>query len=209
MDVLQHYYSLSSELSSLKDRVRNLIEDANWLTDGEWKESVLRTSLRRHMPDTVEVGRGFVITPGRCSTQIDILIYDKSFPVLHKDGNLIFTSPDAVKGIIEVKSVARSNNITDAIRKLSDNSKLIRSYSVQLTGKLSNDLFVGLFSFECDENLPQRGLLQRLKNSARGDHQRVVNHLCLGSSRFIRYWQTSPDGIKDDYRSWRSYDIKN
>lgn len=46
MDPTIHFKSLALELNALKDRVRNFIDDAHWLTDGEWKEAVLRAMLR-------------------------------------------------------------------------------------------------------------------------------------------------------------------
>lgn len=88
MDTKNHFKSLSLELTALKDRVRNFIDDAHWQTDGEWKESVLRTVLNRNLPYNVEAVRGFVITSHGCSKQIDVLLYDKSKPVLFRDGDL-------------------------------------------------------------------------------------------------------------------------
>jgi len=63
MDLNNYFESLGLELDSLKLRVRRLLTSPNWQTDGEWKESVLRQVLRRHLPDTAVVGRGFVISP--------------------------------------------------------------------------------------------------------------------------------------------------
>lgn len=82
MDAAIYYRSLSQELDALKGRVRYLIEDHHWLTDGEWKESVLRAVLRRHLPATVGVGRGFIVGPRGPSTQIDVLLYDASYPTV-------------------------------------------------------------------------------------------------------------------------------
>ena len=62
MNTTNYYKSLSAELESLKNRVRNFIHDSHWQTDGEWKESVLRSILLRNMPDTVKIGRGFIVT---------------------------------------------------------------------------------------------------------------------------------------------------
>ena len=57
MNVQSYFKSLSEELHSLKDRVRNLMDTPHWLTDGEWKESVIRYFLKRNLPRTVDVGR--------------------------------------------------------------------------------------------------------------------------------------------------------
>src|SRR2546427_2303201 len=99
MDVRSYFESLGLELGSLKHRVRQLIADAHWQTDGEWKESVLRHVLRRHLPTSAVVGRGFVVTSKSASSQLDVLIHDGSKPVVFKDGDLVFVTPDAVLGI--------------------------------------------------------------------------------------------------------------
>jgi hypothetical protein len=127
MDVQAHFLSIASELEALRDRVRNFIQDNHWQTDGEWKESVLRTVLRRHVPSTYNVGRGFVITEGGCSDQIDVLIYDNSKPVLYKDGDLAFVTADAVRAIIEVKPTATMAKYRDAVNHLAKNAELIRA----------------------------------------------------------------------------------
>ncbi len=104
MDTLGYFRSISSELNALKDRMQYFVRDQHWLTVGEGKELILRTMLRRHLPGSVQVGRGFVIDDGWRSTQIDILLYDNTKPVLYRDGDLVFVTPDAVRGIIEVKA---------------------------------------------------------------------------------------------------------
>ena len=80
MNVAGYLRSVGLELYSLRDRVRDLIADAHWQTDGEWKESVIRQVVRRHLPATAIVGRGFVITSDEITTQLDILIHDASKP---------------------------------------------------------------------------------------------------------------------------------
>ncbi len=203
MNVSDYFRSLSLELNSLKDRIRNFIADNHWQTDGEWKESVLRTILRRHLPSNIEVGRGFIITPDECSRQIDVLIYDASKPVLHKDGELVFVTSDAVKGIIEVKSKIYRNTIEDVLSKLGDNAEFIYR---NLTD-LDETLFVGLFAYEIElENLRSTHVLDALESSARHNRIRVVNHLSLGDSFFIRFWETSPHW-EQGYNKWRAYKL--
>jgi hypothetical protein len=115
---VDYFKSISLELDALKNRVRNFINDAHWLTDGEWKESVLRAFLRRHLPKDVEVGKGFFITPTSQSKQIDILIYDAKKPVLFRDGSLAIVTFDAVLGIIEVKTSVNNSELRKSIKKL-------------------------------------------------------------------------------------------
>jgi hypothetical protein len=199
MDAATYYRSLSQELDALKGRVRDLIQDRHWLTDGEWKESVLRAVLRRHLPPTVTVGRGFVVGERRPSSQIDVLLYDSSFPLLHKDGDLVFVTPDAVRGIIEVKSTARRDNITDALVKLGCDAELVPDGAKRI--------FVGLFAYE-DELGPNSDnlLFAALQAAAAGTRRKATNHVCLGPSRFVRFWSSDPY-TNAGLNKWYSYSI--
>jgi hypothetical protein len=78
MEIEKYLRSLTEETSALKNLVRYLIEDTHWQTDGEWKESVVRQILRRYLPASVTVCRGFVVTADRSSKQLDVLICDSS-----------------------------------------------------------------------------------------------------------------------------------
>ena len=60
MNLENYFRSLGNEVEALKNRVRDLKDSTQWLTDGEWKESVLRNVLRRNLPESVGVGNGFV-----------------------------------------------------------------------------------------------------------------------------------------------------
>ena len=102
MYVAAYYRSLTMELEALKDRVRKFIQGHHWLTDGEWKESVLRSIIAQRLPDTVKIGRGFVLTESGLTAQCDILLYRADYPVLFREGDLAFITTDAVLSIIEV-----------------------------------------------------------------------------------------------------------
>ena len=73
--------SLADELSAQSLRVRDLIGDRHWLTDGTHKEFLLAEIIRRHVPGAHIVARGFIISPfgtDACSRELDILIVDTS-----------------------------------------------------------------------------------------------------------------------------------
>ena len=63
--VSDYFRSITLEFQALKYRVRHLIRDQHWLTDGEWKESVLRAVLDDICLQNIGVGKGFVIYEGR------------------------------------------------------------------------------------------------------------------------------------------------
>ncbi len=201
MNTSDHFRSLSLEIDALKNRVRNLIDYAHWPTDGEWKESVLRTILRRYLPADIGVGRGFVITPDACTGQIDVLLYDTSKPILYRDGDLVIVTPDAIKGIVEVKTSMPS--AADVFDRLMDNVAFIRD-AIRPTGgeALQNlmgfgnnsntrqEIFAGLFCYEWDYS-PRKTqtLLTALQESAQGNQDRTIDYLSIGDSLFIHYWR--------------------
>ncbi|RCW52065.1 hypothetical protein DFP97_101411 [Paenibacillus prosopidis] len=183
----------------MQSRIRYLMEDPHWVTDGEWKESVLRNVLRRYVPETIKVGRGFIYTRDRCSTQIDVLLYDVSYPILFKDGDLVFVTPDAVRGIIEVKSNTDNNIVSTAFDKLADNAAMIN----HITNPIP--CFTGLFSYDTDVRNHQR-LLHLLKEKSNGDIKRVITHVALGTTIFSRFWSYSPEGRPN---RWHTYSLQN
>ena len=52
MDLVRYFQSLTDECETLKDRVRHFVDDAHLPTDGEWKESVLRSMIKRSAPES-------------------------------------------------------------------------------------------------------------------------------------------------------------
>jgi hypothetical protein len=106
MSLAQYYKSLSSEMMALQNRVRELVADAHWLTDGEHKETVFRQALRRIAPRNLAVGRGFIVAPNSdyVSTQIDVLVYDDTYPVRYREGDLVIIPPAACRAVVEVKT---------------------------------------------------------------------------------------------------------
>jgi hypothetical protein len=200
MNIENYFKNLTLELESLKDRVRLYIEDAHWQSDGEWKESVLRTILRRHLPKNIGIGRGFIVNVDQASTQIDILLYDNSKPILFQDGDFIIITPDAAKGVIEVKTKFwQQDDLRDAINKISEISQFINPTSY---GK---DQFFGLFAYE-DSSFSTDSVLGILQECVNGQKQRIVNCISFGKNYFVRYWPSPPLG---QLPKWNSYQLEN
>jgi hypothetical protein len=184
MNTGEYFQALSQEIKSLQNRMRNFIGGAHWLTDGEWKESVVRSMLRRHIPKSVEIGRGFIVTATGNSRQIDVLLYSADAPVLFRDGDLVFVTPDAVLGIIEVKSkLTTAAAFREAVGKLAENAELAARNSPA-------EKFFGIFLFESELNLQE--VLADLATSAAGNPARVIDLVCLGDREFIRWSKADP-----------------
>jgi hypothetical protein len=198
-DYESYHRSLTEELYSTKNRIRNLV--AHWGTDGEFKEVALRNILRRHLPESVIVGRGFIVTRSDSSTQIDVLIVDASKPFLFKDGDLLIVTPDAVLGVIEVKTALRTTaEMSDALTKLSRVEEICRD----TTGK--DRVWTGLFVFEGDITAQKR--LLQATGEAYNQTRRVINCVSLGKSVFIRYWSRGADvNSRERGPVWHSYEL--
>jgi hypothetical protein len=208
METKKHFKSLSTEFRAVKDRVRNLIGNSHWQSDGEWKESVLRSVLSRHLPANVLPRTGFAANRSGRSKQIDILLCDYQKPTLFQDGDFAVTTPDAVRGIIEVKTKVRSiTKLKEALGQLEASASFVRS-ETGVTG-LHNSLFVGLFAYETEiSDASHQAVVDLLAERSQGRPNRIVNHLCLGSSLLVRFRPTSPDG-EQDYRTWHSYEMNH
>jgi hypothetical protein len=204
MNVEAHFESLTREFEALQSRVWNLIATQHWQTDGEWKESVLRSILRRYLPSSIEPLRGFVVTPDSCTGQIDLLLYDNRKPVLFRDGDLVFVTPDAVLGIAEIKSrISDRTQLKAALESLADDAEVIHGASRNVRG-----LFAGLFSYQTDMGPSRyRGILENLQLVARGRRERIISHVSLGCSDFSMFWEDSPDDETKEYRKWHSYEL--
>ena len=174
---LEYQKSISSELISIKDRLRNFIDDHHWPEDGRYKEIILSDILRKHLPKSVSVGTGFIAHEQGLSTQIDIIIYKNDFPLMFQQADFIIATPDAVLGIIEVKStISNASQLKEAISKLSENAELI-----------DNNLFTGLFAFQGYDSLERGQINQPLRQTLLESNGKV-NHMCIGQNTFIKYW---------------------
>jgi hypothetical protein len=196
MDVERYLRSLGQEVMSLQQRVRYILADAHWQTDGEWKESVVRQVLRRYLPTAVHVSRGFVVTSDVASTQIDILLHDASKPVLFKDGDLVFVTPDAVLGLIEIKARVGRSKFREALDKLCLNAELVRLHP-------NTRAFVAFFAFELEGDFSASWLVDVANAAPTWNHR--LNFAAIGDSGFIRYWDEDPANPNRSYESWHAY----
>ena len=198
MDNEAYYRSVTAEIHSLKDRIRNFVQ--HWPSDGEWKESVLRSILRRHISRSIGVGKGFVVGKDRVSTQQDILFYDSSKPVLYQEGDLLILTPEATVGAIEVKTNPTAVEIRAALSRLSDTAELV-THNLRRT-----PTFFGLFAYEGDPAI--ESTLAGLQAAVNKNEWRMINCVSIGHSFFVRFWPHHPSvDQRKLYKRWHSYDL--
>lgn len=175
-DYLNYQKSITEEFKYLKNRFRDLVQ--HWPTDGGWKETLLRSVLKRYLPENYIVGQGFIVNKTDYSSQIDVLIVSKDNPTLFKEDDLLVVTPDAVRAIIEVKtSLTGYAEISEAIDKLSANARLCKG-SV-------NYVWTGLFTYDEGNSETPKNLLNAIKES-KSQTDVEVNCSCFGSDFFMR-----------------------
>jgi hypothetical protein len=196
LDYQPIYKSLGTELTSMKDRVRQLIGDRHWQTDGEWKESVLRNVIRRYLPNQILIQRGFIVENNFRSGQIDILFTDYRWPTLFTDGELAIVRLYAVRGLIEVKTTLSSNRVTKALQKL-----LRDSAGVCFPG---TDRLFTLFAYSHDMgDSAHEILLDKLHATAAGNKMNVISTVVAGPDLIIRYVEVEDGLYRDEWRAYR------
>ncbi|WP_301378394.1 MULTISPECIES: DUF6602 domain-containing protein [Thalassolituus] len=113
--------SWSTEFESTKERVRSLIGDAHWLSDGKYKEQILTNFLEKHSLGSLIFSTGFVVplTNHSPSGEIDVLISkpNSGIPLLIEK-ELLIIPPEMAKGIIEVKSTYSKRILSDAMKSI-------------------------------------------------------------------------------------------
>lgn len=106
--------SFAHELAMQAEQIGRLI--GHGPTIGSEREELLRALIERHVPQRFHVATGFVEGSDR---QVDILIYDQiDFAPLFRSGNLVVVPIEAVRGLIEVKSMLTSGALLDALGHL-------------------------------------------------------------------------------------------
>lgn len=199
-DFTAFHQSVTEELYSVKDRIRNLV--CHWPTDGEHKEVALRSVLRRHLPQSVIVGRGFVVSKTESSTQVDILVVDARRPTLFRDGDLLIVTPDTVRGVIEVKTKIDSQSIMSEVL-----IKLAKVKEMCQNGNRRNPVWAGLFIFDSNSTSSSQRILCGIANANSQIHQ-PINCISAGKHTFVRYWPKGEivQGIEPG-PVWHAYDL--
>jgi hypothetical protein len=121
--------SWSLELRARQDRVRSLIGEAHWLSDGHHKEAIIREFLTRYLPRQHSVNRGFVKPADlslRVSPEVDILVCDQTrHPPLFNEGGLVIVPPSSVVAHFEVKTRLSTSSLREAVGAVSRTQRAI------------------------------------------------------------------------------------
>ena len=210
--------SITQELNVTQNRVRHLIGDANWGAEGGYKEAILRKVIAQFLPANLKIGTGFILgnndhlrgTEGRISTQLDIIIYEDKTPVIFREGDFVILTESSVRAVIEVKasiinySAESANALNNIITKLNR----LRDFHGfrELPGQRKK--FIGVFVYNYNDTFTAKRVDEALTNS-----NGLINHISLGPTNFIRYWETTeglhPPVNNRNGRCYLRYQLEN
>lgn len=193
MDTIEFHKSTTKELLAIKDRVRNLI--SHWGEDGRYQEAVIKTMIQRFLPEKFRIGSGFVVRQTgqrgshEPSKQIDLIVYDTSYPVLFKENDFVILTPDSVLAIIEVKANATNQRLEQIVERANENGRFI----FEGRKDKSKPLFNGIFSYEsyiADLKRIASAINNPWAAMAMDEHRHsyVVNHISFNQNWFYKFW---------------------
>lgn len=162
------------EFLSRANRVRNLIGDAHWLSDGGHKEALLTEFLGRHLPSHLQLGRGFVRPRDEersCSPEIDVLIarFDLH-PPLFNESQLLIVPPGSVFGHLQSKSELTAGSLRAAIANIAAIQHVTDAY------RESKGIWRGAVFASCPETRTAESILQTLRDIL-GDQQKLFDDI--------------------------------
>ena len=161
----KYLQSLHFEVKHQSDRIRNLIGDKHWLSDGIHKESLISSVLIRHLPHSFSLGTGFAIHPNsiqESSKELDITIIDKRFEApIHSQFGFEVCFCTQLAGSLSVKSKLDKNSFTSTLDNLVSVAKL------QISGH-SKPWLGGIFF---DDELEPSQFLNSLSNWYNNDNE--------------------------------------
>lgn len=198
-DFLPYLQTIAGELAAVKDRVRKLV--THWATDGHFKETILRQLLRRHLPESVLIGTGFVVNSFGASTEADVLVVDRNMPTLFKEDELLIVTPEAVKAIIEVKTRLRGRKELATAAK-----KLAKQKAHVLRHVRCKEVWAGLFVYDGTDG--HEDILNAL-GDAKAESQCCINCVAFGGDTFVKYFSIAEnEGGQSPSNAWHSFHDK-
>ncbi len=114
--MVDYFESIATELLNELNIIKQLVKKHN-PTIGVVTEEILRRFLKKHLPESINVGQGFIRNDkDEISKQCDIIIYQSnSKKPFYKLDDLVVIPAESVIAIIEVKTIINSAIFHDTI----------------------------------------------------------------------------------------------
>jgi hypothetical protein len=154
--------SWADEFQARSNRIRQLIGDAHWLSDGTHKESLVQEFLQRHLSPKLSVGHGFIrpVAENRCcSPEIDVLISDFAVsPPFFNEGQLTIVSPMSVVAHVQCKSDLQKTSLTEGIANI-----VATQHTISLF-RDCNEVWRGIVFTSCPESRTQDSIADTIQD---------------------------------------------
>ncbi len=207
-DLAEFFGSTATALKAQGQRVRNLIGDSHWQSDGTYKERLLKNAIREIVPSTFKVGDGFLIYQKdkeqehfEVSCQIDVLVYDDRFVApIFRDGDFAIILAETALAAMEIKS-----SWGDNCKKLADGIKVLQSAHrlYKLARKFNiTDLFTACIAYR---STPHSNAQEKPSDKvAKKIIRQIKNQFIKGLSEF---WSIGPNITFEDLRKINHYKL--
>lgn len=183
-DIDELYESIGKEMHAKKNRVRNIIGDSHWGEEGKYKEIILKNIIQRYLPHDLSIGTGFIATKTNesisTSSQIDLIVYQNSYPPLFREEDFVILHPEPICAIIEVKTNIRNSktDLEKILKKASGNAiEVLRNKKQSYS---PTHFFNGIFSY--DTEMDHEAVLDTYKNH----WDAILNDSEIDASRSIK-----------------------
>jgi len=157
--------SWSTEITNSANRVRLLIGDAHWLTDGAHKENLVREFIRTRLPTGAQATHGFLLSSGEtfaCSPEIDVLIRDsRSSCSFFDEGGVTICDGRSVLAYWQVKSAFAASSLSDAL------AHVHAVQGVLTLDERETQVWRGVCFMQCEDKLTDESILSTIKGQIR------------------------------------------
>lgn len=161
-DYQAYLSSWGAELASQAHRVRQLIGDAHWLSDGHHKEALIRDFLERYVPPQLTITTGFVLAARAdqpCSPEIDVMVVDPAAHLpLFAQSELSIVAPASILAHLQIKSAFGATELRDALHNVS------RVQDVIASGSSSARVWRAIIFYRQDESRTPGTVMKTLEN---------------------------------------------
>ena len=161
--------SWGDEIASKCNRVRNLIGDRHWLSDGKHKEQLILSHLQRYTGAGWRIGSGFVIALAGelVSPELDIHVSSAEVPPLLNDGDVQIIGAEGLAAYFEIKSTLTSSTLDQVLSHQKEVLEVLKGvqspiwcgaifFRSELSSKSLNETLVRHFRSMRDESLLDR-----------------------------------------------------
>jgi hypothetical protein len=160
--------SWSTEITNSADRVRMLIGDAHWLSDGAHKENLVREFIRARLPSGAQATHGFLISPGDelvCSPEIDVLIRNcQNSSAFFDEGGVTICDVRSALAYWQVKSAFAASSLSDALTHVMKVQRVL-----QVQGHEAQ-VWRGVCFMQCASTLTDESILMTIQGQLRKLH---------------------------------------